>query len=302
MKEQKNETYYKRNLPHYQPEGYTFFVTFRLAGSLPIAVIKKLKEDKEKELKKIACMTSQKQKAIKYYEYQSKYFGRFDGLLDKSESSPMWLQEEGVAEIVKEAIHFRDGKEYELVAYTIMPNHVHLVFRPIVGDINVTLQNVNRDLSRENNNNLTDQIGSGINVTLQNVNRDLSRENNNNSTDQIGGDINVTLQNVNRDLSRENNNNSTDQIGSGINVTLQKSNYLVTDILRKLKGSTARDCNKLLKRTGAFWHHESYDHVVRNIEELRRIVNYVLLNPVKAGLVDDYEKWKWSYYNPKYLM
>ena len=248
MKEQKNETYYKRNLPHYQPEGYTFFVTFRLAGSLPIAVIKKLKEDKEKELKKIACMTSQKQKAIKYYEYQSKYFGRFDGLLDKSESSPMWLQEEGVAEIVKEAIHFRDGKEYELVAYTIMPNHVHLVFRPIVGDINVTLQNVNRDLSRENNNNLTDQIG---------------------------GDINVTL---------------------------QKSNYLVTDILRKLKGSTARDCNKLLKRTGAFWHHESYDHVVRNIEELRRIVNYVLLNPVKAGLVDDYEKWKWSYYNPKYLM
>jgi len=275
MKEQKNETYYKRNLPHYQPEGYTFFVTFRLAGSLPIAVIKKLKEDKEKELKKIACMTSQKQKAIKYYEYQRKYFGRFDGLLDKSESSPMWLQEEGVAEIVKEAIHFRDGKEYELVAYTIMPNHVHLVFRPIVGGINVTLQNVNRDLSRENNNNSTDQIGSGINVTLQNVNRDLSREN---------------------------NNNSTDQIGSGINVTLQKSNYLVTDILRKLKGSTARDCNKLLKRTGAFWHHESYDHVVRNIEELRRIVNYVLLNPVKAGLVDDYEKWKWSYYNPKYLM
>ncbi|MBI5809362.1 MAG: hypothetical protein HZA74_13290 [Ignavibacteriales bacterium] len=248
MKEQKHITYYKRNLPHYQPEGYTFFVTFRLAGSLPINVIKKLKEDKEKELKKIDGMTSQKQKVLKYYEYQRKYFGRFDGLLDKSESNPMWLQEEGVAEIVKEAIHFRDGKEYELVAYTIMPNHVHLVFRPIVGDINVAIQNVSGDLSRENNNI---------------------------PTDQIVGDINVAI---------------------------QKPNYLVTDILRKLKGSTARDCNKLLKRTGAFWHHESYDHVVRNIEELRRIVNYVLLNPVKAGLVDDYEKWKWSYYNPKYLM
>ncbi len=62
-----------------------------------------------------------------------------------------------------------------------------------------------------------------------------------------------------------------------------------------LKGSTARECNKLLKRTGAFWQHESYDHVVRNEDELRRIVEYVLNNPVKAGLVEVEEDWMWSY-------
>lgn len=38
---------------------------------------------------------------------------------------------EKIASIVKEAIHYRDGKEYELIVYTIMPNHIHLVFTPI---------------------------------------------------------------------------------------------------------------------------------------------------------------------------
>ncbi len=41
----RNKIYYKRNLPHYKPPGYTFFVTFRLAGSLPVAVIEKPKAE-----------------------------------------------------------------------------------------------------------------------------------------------------------------------------------------------------------------------------------------------------------------
>jgi hypothetical protein len=42
----KNKIYYRRNLPHYQPPGSTFFVTYRLDGSLPIETIKRLKEEK----------------------------------------------------------------------------------------------------------------------------------------------------------------------------------------------------------------------------------------------------------------
>ena len=41
--------------------------------------------------------------------------------------------------------------------------------------------------------------------------------------------------------------------------------------------------------------HESYDHVVRDGEELDRIIAYVLNNPVKAGLVKNWRQWKWSY-------
>jgi REP element-mobilizing transposase RayT len=36
---------------------------------------------------------------------------------------------------------------------------------------------------------------------------------------------------------------------------------------------------------------------VRDHKELMRIVNYVLNNPVKAGLSEKWEDWKWSYCN-----
>lgn len=64
--------------------------------------------------------------------------------------------------------------------------------------------------------------------------------------------------------------------------------------LQRLKSYTATQANKLLGRTGAFWQAESYDHVVRN-GELERIISYVLDNPVKAGLVVDWQQWPCSY-------
>ncbi|MDO7851315.1 REP-associated tyrosine transposase [Hymenobacter convexus] len=64
--------------------------------------------------------------------------------------------------------------------------------------------------------------------------------------------------------------------------------------LQLLKGYSSRLANQLLGRSGSFWQAESYDHVVR-VGELERIIHYVLENPVKAGLVDDWEKWPYSY-------
>ena len=48
-----------------------------------------------------------------------------------------------------------------------------------------------------------------------------------------------------------------------------------------------------------FWQHESYDHVVRDENELGRIVEYVLNNPVKVGFCENWEDWKYSYCNFK---
>jgi len=75
--------------------------------------------------------------------------------------------------------------------------------------------------------------------------------------------------------------------------------YPVANWLRLLKGSTAHKCNQALKQSGAFWQHESYDHVVRNGEELGRIIHYILNNPVKAGLVKDWKDWAFTYINPE---
>ncbi len=65
--------------------------------------------------------------------------------------------------------------------------------------------------------------------------------------------------------------------------------------MHSIKGFTAGRANQLLGRTGAFWLHESYDHYVRDEAELRRIVAYVVNNPVKAGLVTEWQAWPWTY-------
>ncbi len=83
-------------------------------------------------------------------------------------------------------------------------------------------------------------------------------------------------------------------------IDVQRSSAPLYRILQKLKSYTAIQANNILNRSGVFWHHESYDHVVRDGKELERIIWYVLENPVKAGLCKSWEDWKWSYVKPEY--
>ena len=66
-------------------------------------------------------------------------------------------------------------------------------------------------------------------------------------------------------------------------------------ITQGIKGFTAHDINKLQHQIGrTFWQDESYDHWVRDEEELQRIVLYIEQNPVKAGLCRTPADWPWS--------
>ena len=66
-------------------------------------------------------------------------------------------------------------------------------------------------------------------------------------------------------------------------------------LLQSWKGVTARQANLILGRTGeAFWQAEYYDHWVREEGEWKRIVAYIEDNPVKAGLVQRAEDYRWS--------
>lgn len=192
--------YYRRRLPHIQIAGSTYFVTFRLKDSLPKDVLEKLAEEtaRIKELPKDETDLGYRRR-----------FRKFDDYLDRVLCEETFLKNEQVADLVAESIHYRDGKVYDLVAFCIMPNHVHLVFMPL-------------------------EKAEGV-------------------------------------------------------------FYSLTEILQSLKRHTARQSNLILGRSGAFWQDESYDHIVRDQAELERIIKYVLNNPAKAALVDDWSKWKWFY-------
>lgn len=49
-----------------------------------------------------------------------------------------------------------------------------------------------------------------------------------------------------------------------------------------------------------FWEEETYNRLVRDGDELRRVVRYILNNPVKAGLCEDWKEWKWTYIKSEY--
>jgi putative transposase len=94
---------YRRNLPHFQPDGATLFITFRLHGTLPMASGR-----------------------------DGRAFAAADRELDRTAHGPTWLKQPRVAECVTETIQHGERVRtlYDLIAFVVMPNHVHLLIDP----------------------------------------------------------------------------------------------------------------------------------------------------------------------------
>ena len=112
-------TRYQRFLPHQLGAGETYFITFRLAGTLPREVVERLLEERELELRRTVEPSDTSHKKA--------FFKTFDSALDGATHGPCYLTAPAEAEIVKASLHFLDGPGFELLAYCLMPNHVHLV-------------------------------------------------------------------------------------------------------------------------------------------------------------------------------
>jgi len=74
---------------------------------------------------------------------------------------------------------------------------------------------------------------------------------------------------------------------------------LLSSILQNHKKISAKKSNKILNRSGAFWSKESFDTIIRNDTHFFRRINYSINNPVKAGLVNKWKDWKWTYLHPE---
>lgn len=130
-------SFYVRHLPHWQPPDKSIFLTWRLFGSLPKEVIARLREQRDSS--------------------DGKNFVRADRALDKARSGPQWLAEAEIARCVIAALHRGDHelRQYDLGAFVIMPNHVHVLLNPLYdleritnGLKGVTARDANRILGR----------------------------------------------------------------------------------------------------------------------------------------------------------
>jgi putative DNA methylase len=70
---------------------------------------------------------------------------------------------------------------------------------------------------------------------------------------------------------------------------------VLSDILHTWKSFTSHEINKRLgTKVSPFWQNESYEHLIRDDEDLHRCCHYTTMNPVNARLCMRPEDWKWS--------
>jgi REP element-mobilizing transposase RayT len=122
-------TFYRRNLPHWQPLGGAFFLTWRLYGSLPKEALDRLADEKSRlEQQPIRPDETPRDRALRH---SKGLFALADKMLAGNISGPQWLKEEPIAQLVMNALFYHDANLYTLLAFVVMPNHVHVVLRPL---------------------------------------------------------------------------------------------------------------------------------------------------------------------------
>jgi REP element-mobilizing transposase RayT len=193
--------HHRDHLPHLKRAGGSYFVTFRLAGTLSGEVLSQLKQERAT----IVAQAMAAKRPLAWHEQEELfrwYALRVDHHLDAGHGA-CWLRQPEVANIVADALRFHAGARFDLLAWVVMPNHVHAVVRPLPG-------------------------------------------------------------------------------------------HTLSQILKSWKGFSAREANRRLQLEGEFWQGESYDHLVRDDEDMHRCCHYTTMNPVNARLCMQPADWLWS--------
>jgi putative DNA methylase len=173
--------YSRGYLPHFDHPSLLQFITFRLADSLPQEVIQKLTQTVKD--------AASRRRSIEAY-------------LDAGHGACP-LREPDNAHSVEEALLHFDGERYRLLAWVVMPNHVHVLVETL-------------------------------------------------------------------------------------------PSHSLSTIVHSWKSYTARAIGKRLGHRGQLWQPDYFDRYIRDEKHFQAVVRYIHNNPVKAGLVDSAEAWKFS--------
>lgn len=81
----------------------------------------------------------------------------------------------------------------------------------------------------------------------------------------------------------------------------EHGSFSIPQVMPSIKSESAHRINKALNRRGKVWQDESFDHVLRNDENLASKIEYVLENPVRAGLVKNPSDYRWLWRELRYI-
>ncbi len=166
-------------LPHLDVPGLLQSITFHLADSLPAEVLQAILATTEPG--------------------DPERLHRIERWLDRGHGA-CWLRRPQIGALVEQALLHFDGERYRLLAWVVMPNHLHCLIETFPG-------------------------------------------------------------------------------------------HALADVVQAWKSFTATRANRLLGRSGSFWHRDYFDRYIRDEAHLAAVVRYIEHNPVKAGLVARAEGW-----------
>jgi type I restriction enzyme R subunit len=115
-----------RDLPHWQQDVVLQFVTFRLKDSLPQS---KLREWTAERTAWLACHPKPWDAKTRQV-YNERFIASFEAWLDRGLGSCI-LKDPAVRQKLEAVFEHDSGTRVEFISRVIMPNHVHLLFRPL---------------------------------------------------------------------------------------------------------------------------------------------------------------------------
>ena len=198
---EKTGFYKSGTLPHYDIKYKFQFITLREYGSIPQSILKTI-EDKtikfNEDFLKYNSFTHY-ERQIRIQHLRLKLFEKYQ---DCGYGRCLFKKKE-IANIIKEALLFYNDKNYEIISWVIMPNHIHLL------------------------------------VYLY-------------------------------------------------------PNYELAKFIHYVKSITTNKIKKYIDISEKIWSNDYFDRYIRNHFHYCKTVNYIRMNPVKAGLCKDYQDWKFT--------
>jgi REP element-mobilizing transposase RayT/methylmalonyl-CoA mutase cobalamin-binding subunit len=189
----------RRTLPHWTQDLVTYAVTFRLVDSIPQVVIHRYLGEKKQwqDLEQLALSKGDEALAE---DARKRHLECYQELIEQSLEEghgPDWLGNPEIAAMMSNVLQHFDGDRYDLLAWCVMPNHVHAIVRPLGG-------------------------------------------------------------------------------------------HALKEILQSWKSFSAKQGNRILNRQGGFWQQESYDHLIRGMDDFYNQRAYILRH--RTGWMGDFKQ------------